>query len=81
VGYHSLTTTTRPSNVNLPSSEQRSTARLSARKVSVVGRNRAQDPLVMDDTIYSFFNLVPRWGGSEERGVVALTQESLSYTG
>jgi hypothetical protein len=35
VGYHSLTTTSHPSNVSLPSSRQQSTARLSARKVSV----------------------------------------------
>ena len=37
MGYHSFTTTTNPSNVNLPSSGQQSTARLSARKVSVAG--------------------------------------------
>jgi hypothetical protein len=35
VGFHSLTTTTHPPNVNLPSSGQQVTARLSARKVSV----------------------------------------------
>jgi len=35
VGFHSLTTTTYPPNVNLPSSGQQVTARLSARKVSV----------------------------------------------
>jgi hypothetical protein len=42
VGFHSLTTTTHPPNVNLPSSGQQVTARLSARKVSVAGGNRAQ---------------------------------------
>jgi len=46
VGINSLTTTTDPPNVNLPSSGQNFTPRLSARKVSVAGRNRAQDPLV-----------------------------------
>jgi len=75
MGYHSLTTTTHPSKVNLPPSGQQSTARVSARKVSVAGRNRVQYPLVRDAKVYSFFNLVPRWGRSEERGVVALTHE------
>ena len=51
VGFHSLTTTTHPPNVNLPSSGQQVTARLSARKVSVAGGNRAQDPLVRDTTL------------------------------
>ena len=51
VGFHSLTTTTHPPNVNLPSSGQQVTARLSAHKVSVTGGNRAQDPLVRDTTI------------------------------
>jgi len=37
MGYHILTTTTHPSNVNLPSSGQQSTAWLSARKVCVNG--------------------------------------------
>jgi hypothetical protein len=37
VGCHPLTTTTHSSNVNLPSSRQQVTARLSARKVSVTG--------------------------------------------
>jgi len=50
VGFHSLTTTTHPSNVNLPSSEQQVTARLSVRKVSVTEGNRAQDPLIRDTT-------------------------------
>jgi hypothetical protein len=44
VGFHSLTTTTQNSG-------QQSTARLSARRVSVAGGNRAQDPLVRDTTI------------------------------
>jgi hypothetical protein len=44
VGFHSLTTTTHPPNVNLPSSGQQVTARLSAPKVSVAGGNRDQDP-------------------------------------
>jgi hypothetical protein len=35
MGYHFLTKTTHPSNVNLPSSGQQGTARLSARKVFV----------------------------------------------
>ena len=51
VGFHSLTTTILPQNANLPSSGQHFTARLSARKVTVAGGNRAQDPLVRDATI------------------------------
>jgi hypothetical protein len=50
VGFHSLTTTTHPPNVNLPSSGQQVTARLSARKVSVTRGKRTQDPLVRDTT-------------------------------
>jgi len=50
MGFHSLTTTTHPPNVNLASSGQQVTARLSARKVSVTGEKRAQDPLVRDTT-------------------------------
>jgi len=50
VGFNSLTTTTHPPNVNLPSSGQHVTARLSARKVSVAEGNRAQDPLVRETT-------------------------------
>jgi len=50
VGCHYITTTTHPPNVILPSSGQQVTARLSARKVSVTGGNRAQDPLVRDTT-------------------------------
>jgi len=38
VGFHFLTTTTHPPNVNLPSSGQQVTARLSAHKVSFAGR-------------------------------------------
>jgi hypothetical protein len=41
-GIHSLTKTTHPSNVNLPSSGQQVTARLSAREVSVA--RGEQDP-------------------------------------
>lgn len=52
MGYHSLTTTTHPSKVNLPFSGQQNTTRLSARKVSVAGRNRAQDPMLRDTTGY-----------------------------
>jgi hypothetical protein len=37
VGFHSLMTTTHPPNINLPSSGQQVTARLSARKVYVTG--------------------------------------------
>jgi hypothetical protein len=48
MGFHSLTTTTHPPN--LPSSGQQVTARLSARKVSVAGGTRTQDPLVRDAT-------------------------------
>jgi hypothetical protein len=48
VGFQSLTKTTHPPNFNLPSSGQQITARLSARKVSATGGNRAQDPLVRD---------------------------------
>jgi len=40
VGFHSLTTTTHTPIVNLPSSGQQVTARLSARKVSVAGGER-----------------------------------------
>jgi hypothetical protein len=43
VGYHSLTTTTHSSDVNLPSSGQHITAWLSARTVSVARGNRAKD--------------------------------------
>jgi hypothetical protein len=50
VGIHSLTTTTHHPRVNLPSSGQQVTARLSAHKVSVTRGNRAQDPLVRDTT-------------------------------
>jgi len=51
VGFNSLTTTTNPPNVNVPTSGQQVTARLFARKVSIAGRNRAQDPLVRHTTI------------------------------
>jgi hypothetical protein len=44
VGFHSLTTTTHPPNVNLPSSGQEVTARLSARKVSVAGAEQGPRP-------------------------------------
>jgi hypothetical protein len=57
VGFRSLTTTTHPPNVNLPSSGQKVTARLSARKVSVTGGNRAQDPLVRDTTLQILFRI------------------------
>jgi len=50
VGFNSLTIITHPPNVNLPSSGHHVTARLSARKVSVAGGNKAQDPLVRDTT-------------------------------
>ena len=50
VDFNSLTTTTHPSNVNVPSSGQQVTARLFARKVSTDGGNRAQDSLVRDTT-------------------------------
>jgi len=52
VGFHSVMTTTHPPYVNLPSSGRQVTAWLSARKVSVAGGNRAQDPLVRDTTLY-----------------------------
>jgi len=52
VGFYSLTTTTHPLNVNLPSSGQQVTAQLSAHKVSVTGGHRAKDPLVRDTTIW-----------------------------
>jgi hypothetical protein len=51
VGYHSLMTTAHSSNVNLPSSGQQVTVRLSARKVSVARENRTHDPVVRDATI------------------------------
>jgi hypothetical protein len=50
-GYHSLTPTTHPLNVNLPSSGQQGTARLSACKVSDAGGIGAEDPLVRDATV------------------------------
>ena len=50
MGLHSLTTTTQTPNVNLPSSGQQVTARLSARKVTVTGGNSAQDLLIRDST-------------------------------
>jgi hypothetical protein len=50
MGYHSLMTTAHSSNINLPSSGQQVTARLSAHKVPVIRGNRAQDPLVRDTT-------------------------------
>jgi hypothetical protein len=53
VGYHSLTTTTHSSNVNLPSSGQHVTARLSARTVSVAGGNSVQDLQVRGTTIHT----------------------------
>ena len=42
--YHTLTTTADPSNANLPSSGQQSTAWLSARKVSVAGGEQGPRP-------------------------------------
>jgi len=48
VGFNSLTTNTHPPNFILPPSGQQDTARLSARKVSVAGGNRVQEPLVRD---------------------------------
>ena len=51
VGCHSLTTTTHPSNVSLPSSGQPSTTRLSALKVSAAVGDRPQDPLLRDATV------------------------------
>ena len=42
--FHSLTTTTHPPNVNLPSSGQPVTPRLSARKVSVAGGEQGPRP-------------------------------------
>ena len=57
MGFHSLTTTTHAPNVSLLSSGQQVTARLSARKVSVTGGNRAQDPLVRDTTMFSLLPL------------------------
>jgi len=44
VGFHSLTTTTHPSNVNLLSSGQQVTARLSARKLSLAGGEQGARP-------------------------------------
>jgi len=51
--YNSLATTTHPLYVNLPSSGQQGTARLSARKTYVARGNRAQDTLVRDTTLVS----------------------------
>ena len=55
VVFHSLTTTTHPPNVKLPSSGQQVTGRLSTRKVSVDGGGgeRAQNPLVKDTTLHN----------------------------
>jgi len=44
VGFHFLTTTTHPPNVNLPSLGQQVTSRLSAHKVSVAGGGEEQGP-------------------------------------
>jgi len=44
VGFQSLMTTTHPTNVNLPSSGQQVTARLSPRKVSVTGGEQGPRP-------------------------------------
>ena len=44
MGFHSLTTTTHPPNVNLPSSGQQVTALLSARKFSVAGGKQGPRP-------------------------------------
>jgi hypothetical protein len=41
---HSFTTTTHTSNVDLPSSVQQATARLSARKVAVAGGKQGPKP-------------------------------------
>jgi len=51
MGFNSLTTTTQPPNVNVPSSGQQVTARLSAPKVSIAGGNRAHEPMVRDTTM------------------------------
>jgi hypothetical protein len=51
MGYPSLTAITHPPNVSVPSSGQQSTSRLSPRRVSAAGGNRAQDPLVRDTTL------------------------------
>ena len=44
VGFHFLTTTTHPPNVNLPSLGQQVTSRLSAHKVSVAGGGGGTGP-------------------------------------
>jgi len=51
VGFHSLTTTTHPPNINLPSSGQQVTARLSARKVSVAGAGGAGPKTPLSGTL------------------------------
>jgi len=58
VGFYSLMTTIHPLHVNLPSSGQQVTARPSARKVSVTGGKRAQDPLVRDTTVVNWKTVV-----------------------
>ena len=59
MGFHSLTTTTHPSNVNLPFSGQQVTARLTARKVSVAGGTGPKTP--WSGTLHK--NLVSVCGG------------------
>jgi len=44
VGFNSLTTTTHPQNVNVPSSGKQVTTRLSARKVSIAGGTGPKTP-------------------------------------
>ena len=61
MGCHSLTTTSHPPNVSLPSSGQQVTSRLSARKVSVTEGKGAQDPLVRDTTVVVEIQIVVLW--------------------
>jgi len=44
VGFNSLTTSTHPQNVNVPSSGKQVTTRLSARKVSIAGGTGPKTP-------------------------------------
>ena len=51
MGFNSLTTTTHPPTSNFHLQGSKLPLGLSARKVSVAGGNRAQDPLVRDTTL------------------------------
>jgi len=70
VGFHSLTTTTHPPSVKLPSSGQQVTARLSAHKVSVAGGK--QGPRTPDQGHYKLVKKFPSFHGTR-RSITAFT--------